>query len=190
VEKIVQALISWDPWKAGVGKFCTEMVMPICHSGKPNDVFANDCPFTLEGALDSCSHSYRSIGYDHLFMRPTWVLELYGREFPTATNIVFSNGYLDPWSAGGWSLTPKTEGSLVSLIIEDGAHHYDLRASHPNDTKFVREARRIEKLHISRWIKEAQEKPRHQFKHSNIVNGHSPHRHHRGHNHLKISSIY
>lgn len=41
---------------------------------------------------------------------------------------------------------------MVSLIIEDGAHHYDLRGAHPNDTKYVIEARRIEKLHISRWV--------------------------------------
>jgi lysosomal Pro-X carboxypeptidase len=165
---------------------CTEMVMPICHSGPPNDVFNKDCPFTLEGSLDSCSHMYNSIGYDHLFMRPDWVLENYGREFPTATNIVFSNGYLDPWSAGGWSLEPKTEGSLVSLIIEEGAHHYDLRASHPNDTSYVKEARRIEKLHITRWIQQAKENPKQQFKKSNIVNGRSKHRHHSGHHHQRL----
>ncbi|KAI6176863.1 Prolyl carboxy peptidase like protein 5 [Aphelenchoides bicaudatus] len=114
---------------------CTEMVMPICHSGPPNDVFKKDCPYTVEGYLDFCSHNYKDINYDHELMRPDWILENFGREFPTASNIVFSNGYLDPWSAGGWSLVPKTEGSLVSLIIETGAHHYDLRASHPNDTK-------------------------------------------------------
>jgi hypothetical protein len=67
---------------------------------------------------------------------------------------------------------------LVSLIIEDGAHHYDLRASHPNDTANVIEARRIEKLHISRWIEEAKQNPRKQFKKSNIVYGHPKHRHH------------
>lgn len=74
---------------------------------------------------------------------------------------------------------------MVSLIIEEGAHHYDLRASHPNDTKYVIEARRIEKQHITRWIKEAREKPKQQFKKSNIVNGRfsSRHRHHRGHRH-------
>ncbi|KAK5967516.1 hypothetical protein GCK32_022390, partial [Trichostrongylus colubriformis] len=47
----------------------------------------------------------------------------------------FRNGFLDPWSGGGWSLTPKTEGSLVSLILKEGAHHYDLRGAHPNDTE-------------------------------------------------------
>lgn len=26
---------------------CTEMVMPICHSGPPNDIFVKDCPFTV-----------------------------------------------------------------------------------------------------------------------------------------------
>jgi hypothetical protein len=72
------------------------------------------------------------------------------------------------------------------LIIEEGGHHYDLRASHPNDTSYVIEARRIEKLHISRWIEEAKQKPKQQFKKSNIVNGRR-HRHHRGHKHVQIN---
>lgn len=63
---------------------------------------------------------------------------------------------MDPWSGGGWSLTPSTKGSLVSLIIDDGAHHLDLRGANKNDTESVIEARRIEKIHISRWIREAQ----------------------------------
>lgn len=67
----------------------------------------------------------------------------------------FSNGYLDPWSGGGWSLEPKTKGSLVSLIIEDGAHHLDLRKANKNDTKDVIEVRRIEKIYITNWIEQA-----------------------------------
>jgi len=42
-------------------------------------------------------------------------------------------------------LTPTFEGSLYSLIVEDGAHHYDLRGEHPDDTQSVKEVRRLEK---------------------------------------------
>lgn len=66
--------------------------------------------------------------------------------------VLFSNGYLDPWSGGGYSLTPRTDGSLVSIIIEDGAHHYDLRAAHPLDTQAVIDARRLETMYIEKWI--------------------------------------
>uniref|UniRef100_A0A914GW70 Uncharacterized protein n=1 Tax=Globodera rostochiensis TaxID=31243 RepID=A0A914GW70_GLORO len=36
-------------------------------------------------------------------------------------------------------LKPGQHNSLVSLIVEDGAHHYDLRGEHPADTESVRE---------------------------------------------------
>uniref|UniRef100_A0A915CJB7 Uncharacterized protein n=1 Tax=Parascaris univalens TaxID=6257 RepID=A0A915CJB7_PARUN len=82
-----------------------------------------------------------------------------------SSNIIFSNGYLDPWSGGGWSLKPKVVGSLVSIIIEDGAHHYDLRGSHPRDTDAVKEARRLERIYIGKWIHNAMKRFN---EHSNI----------------------
>lgn len=67
---------------------------------------------------------------------------------------------MDPWSGGGWKLEPyqSHDGTLVSLIVEDGAHHLDLRGADSKDTDSVKEVRRIEKLHISRWIREAQKR--------------------------------
>ena len=48
---------------------------------------------------------------------------------------------LDPWSSGAWRQTNTHVGSLYSLIIEDGAHYYDFRGEHPNDTQSVKEVR-------------------------------------------------
>uniref|UniRef100_A0A0N5AXL0 Lysosomal Pro-X carboxypeptidase n=1 Tax=Syphacia muris TaxID=451379 RepID=A0A0N5AXL0_9BILA len=95
------------------------------------------------------------VGYSAGLTRPNWVLTNYGQWYPSASNIIFSNGYLDPWSGGGWSLVPKTTGTLVSIIIEDGAHHYDLRGSDPKDTEAVKDARRLETIYIKKWIKNA-----------------------------------
>lgn len=134
---------------------CTEMVMPLCSIGPPSSIFPKNCPFIEKAALDSCRNVYRSKGYKDAMFRPRWAIINYGKQFSMATNIVFSNGYLDPWSGGGWKLEPATEGTLVSLIVEDGAHHYDLRGSHPNDTAGVKRVRLIEKEHIRRWIEEA-----------------------------------
>ncbi|VDL69870.1 unnamed protein product [Nippostrongylus brasiliensis] len=121
------------PWQS-----CTEMVMPLCGSGWPNDFFWKDCPFTIEGAVNACKTWFGKIGFNRKMLREHWPSQVYGTAFPSASNIVFSNGYLDPWSGGGWSLKPKVEGSLVSVILEQGAHHYDLRGSHPDDTDEVR----------------------------------------------------
>ncbi|KAI1722640.1 serine carboxypeptidase s28 domain-containing protein [Ditylenchus destructor] len=148
--------LGW-PWQT-----CTEMVMPMCSYGPPLDVFAKTCPFKMKSLRSYCNDTFGSanFGYDLELFRPNWAIINYGASFPTATNIVFSNGYLDPWSGGGWNLKPITKGTLVSLIVEDGAHHLDLRAAHPNDTESVKEVRRIEKLHINRWIEEHHERRR------------------------------
>lgn len=45
-------------------------------------------------------------------------------DIDSATNIVFTNGDLDPWRRGGLT---KSVGALEYYLIEGGAHHLDLR---------------------------------------------------------------
>lgn len=65
-------------------------------------------------------------------------------------NYFFSNGLLDPWSSGG--VLKSLSSSIRALLIPDGAHHLDLRASHPNDTPSVIHARKTIKHWITKWI--------------------------------------
>lgn len=67
-----------------------------------------------------------------------------------ASNIVFSNGLMDPWSGGGVLRAPNDK--VVILIIPDTAHHLDLRKSHPKDPPSVIYAREKEKQTIHKWI--------------------------------------
>ena len=67
-----------------------------------------------------------------------------------------SNGALDPWAAGG--VTRNISDSLIAVLIEDGAHHLDLRHKNPLDPPSVVQARNLEKYYISRWIAEAEKK--------------------------------
>lgn len=67
-----------------------------------------------------------------------------------ASNIVFSNGLLDPWSGGG-VLRSETD-KITIIIIPDAAHHLDLRAAHPNDPGSVQSARNIERTEIKKWL--------------------------------------
>ena len=52
-------------------------------------------------------------------------------------------------SSGG---VVKPIGSLVSVIIPEGAHHLDLRASNPLDPKSVIDGREKHKENIRKWI--------------------------------------
>ncbi|CAB9510327.1 Lysosomal Pro-X carboxypeptidase [Seminavis robusta] len=88
------------------------------------------------------------------------------------SNIVFSNGLLDPWMAGGVNVPdisssselPMYDGPMVrpigkdmiALIIEFGGHHTDLMYSNEKDPECVTKAREIEKQYIAKWIAQAQ----------------------------------
>ena len=76
-------------------------------------------------------------------------LEYGGRQLSAASNIVFSNGLLDPWSSGS---ILKSAGGITAVIIPEGAHHLDLRASNPADPVSVIAARKMEKKHIRKSI--------------------------------------
>ncbi len=73
-----------------------------------------------------------------------------GKNITASSNIVFSNGLLDPWSTGG--VTKSLSDSLVAIIIPEGAHHIDLRGQDPNDPPSVVKARELEKQFIQKWL--------------------------------------
>jgi len=70
--------------------------------------------------------------------------------------VIFSNGLLDPWRAGGitYNLTNPVSLNTISLLIEKSAHHFDLREDHPEDPQSVKDARDIEEALIGVWIQE------------------------------------
>ncbi|GFN81536.1 lysosomal pro-x carboxypeptidase-like [Plakobranchus ocellatus] len=83
--------------------------------------------------------------------RRDWVkLQYWGTDLSTASNIIFSNGDLDPWSSGG--VTKYISESIWTIKIPEGAHHLDLRASNKDDTEYVKDARTREINIIKQWL--------------------------------------
>ena len=77
----------------------------------------------------------------------------------TATNLIWSNGLLDPWHGGGYLTAPADAAARGVHLIQmpRGAHHLDLRGPHPQDPPDVTAARALEEEIIRGWIDDAAE---------------------------------
>eukprot|EP00930_Biecheleria_cincta_P037998 TRINITY_DN26106_c0_g1_i1.p1 TRINITY_DN26106_c0_g1~~TRINITY_DN26106_c0_g1_i1.p1 ORF type:complete len:660 (+),score=60.60 TRINITY_DN26106_c0_g1_i1:58-2037(+) len=92
-----------------------------------------------------------------------WLTAYYGgRNVSHHTNIIWSNGLLDPWSGmgvyppGGGPNGPmiqkvSEDGSSFALLLDLGAHHLDLMFSDPRDPPCAIKARAIETQSIRTW---------------------------------------
>ncbi|KAF6212329.1 hypothetical protein GE061_012851 [Apolygus lucorum] len=124
---------------------CTEMVMPMCDKG---DTMFEASEWNIKEISDSCYETFK--------VRPVvdYARNLYGaKELAFTSNIIFSNGYLDPWSSGG-VLHSVSKQTLVTGPMQGAAHHLDLRASNPLDPPSVKRARQMYKKIMNKWVQE------------------------------------
>lgn len=126
---------------------CNEMVMPQGASGV-TDMFLPQ-PWDATAYTQQCQQSYG------LTPQYDFALDYFGgrnpsKDFRHASNIIFSNGDLDPWHAGGvlYNVTPQSNAT-ISIYIENSAHHLDLRTPDAvNDPPSLTSARLIETQYI------------------------------------------
>eukprot|EP00026_Physarum_polycephalum_P008424 Phypoly_transcript_08509.p1 GENE.Phypoly_transcript_08509~~Phypoly_transcript_08509.p1 ORF type:complete len:498 (+),score=83.60 Phypoly_transcript_08509:63-1496(+) len=129
--------VAWD-YQA-----CTEMVFPISANGI-NDMFP-PAPFDLDQLTQYCQKTWG------VTPRPDWIPTYFGgQNISAASNIIFSNGQLDPWMGGG--VTKTINPTLYAILIEQGAHHLDLRAPNPLDPPSVIAARQMEIALLKKWL--------------------------------------
>ena len=140
-----------DTDKAWNYQTCTEVYQPMPTDGvtdfllpyTPNqDAYYNDCreQFGVEP-------------------RPSWEeIQFMGANIGAGSNIFLTNGQLDPWRAAGIQTKPRgAPESIVVRMIENGAHHLDLRASHEDDPPSVVAVRKEQRASIKEWIRQWRE---------------------------------
>jgi lysosomal Pro-X carboxypeptidase len=83
----------------------------------------------LENFKKDCQSKYGTIPQED------YIIDLYGgrelTDFQDYSNIFFSSGKRDPWSAG--SINRSISENIIAYVIDDAAHHLDLRAPNDND---------------------------------------------------------
>ena len=145
--------------------YCNEIPQPFA-SSKWYSMFPS---FTWDepGTTDWCQVTYG------LTPQYNWVFDYFGglnvaKDFMKLSNVIFSNGVLDPWKSGGVLTAPNA--NVVSLLIDEAAHHLDLRAPNAADPAPVTAARQTEMAAIASWINQYQGtnftvsfEPEHQF---------------------------
>lgn len=129
---------------------CTEVVQSLGQYGPPTDMFY-PAPYDFAASVAYCQATFNGTT-----PRANAGLFQYGgaEALRSVTNVVFSQGSLDPWSLLGPTANVTSNPSMTVVVIEGGAHHLDLRAANPADPPAVVEARRIELAAIRRWINE------------------------------------
>ncbi|XP_042898313.1 dipeptidyl peptidase 2 isoform X1 [Parasteatoda tepidariorum] len=140
-----------DPTGCGLGsdskawdyQACTEINLEGNTNGI-NDMFPA-LPFNSTMRDDYCLKAW------NVLPRRNWLDVLYwGEDIASSSNIVFSNGNLDPWAPGG--VLQDISDTLVTVLVDGGAHHLDLRADNPLDPPSVVAARSFETRNIQKWL--------------------------------------
>ncbi|ELR11692.1 prolylcarboxypeptidase isoform 2 preproprotein [Acanthamoeba castellanii str. Neff] len=121
---------------------CTEVYIPIGFSG-----FFPHATYNLTADIEQCRQKFG------ITLRPNWARIQYGGfNITSSSNIIFSNGLLDPWHSSG--VLHSLSDSLISIMIPEAGHHLDLWAPSPEDPIYIQRAREQEAVLIDKWLKE------------------------------------
>ncbi len=124
-------------------QYCTEMFMPMSRDGVRDMFFPQ--PWNETDAVLECERRWG--------VRPKtlWATTAFGgKRLSWASNVVWTNGYLDPWA--GLGVQESLSPSLVAMMLPGGAHHLDFMWSNDLDPEPVIEARKTQMRLLRQWI--------------------------------------
>ncbi|KAG8651723.1 hypothetical protein MANES_06G016300v8 [Manihot esculenta] len=127
---------------------CTEIVMPFGIDN--NNTMFWIAPFNLSNYISNCQEAFG------VTPRPHWITtEFGGRDIKSVlgnfgSNIIFSNGLRDPYSAGG--VVEDISENIVAVNTERGSHCLDLYTPSVNDPDWLVAQRDKETKIIAQWI--------------------------------------
>ena len=129
-------------------KFTPLLILAFGSNGE-TDMFPK-LPWTDEQRDAYCSKLYPIQSRHDWFATNYW-----GSHVWTSSNIIWSNGLLDPWHTAG--VLESSQLDLPAVILDLGAHHLDLRASRDQDPISVTNARATESFLIGQILNSHQE---------------------------------
>jgi len=130
-------------------QICTQIILVYGNDGI-HDMFLPPVPFDQESYVANCQANYGVVpDFDW------WPNFQGGPNLEGLSNVFFSNGQLDPWGRGG--ILANLSSSVLTFMIEGGAHHLDLRSANPADPPAVKECREMEVTAIRKWLSQAKD---------------------------------
>lgn len=127
---------------------CTQIIIEMCDSGPPNDLFFADCTAAdvYTGTVESCLEEFGYLGWQTSMIDENWVKKHYGLSFANATNLVLTSGTYDPWYSGcmkvkDYDMATAYQRGLFVFEIEGSAHHLDLRQPNTCDPANIQNVR-------------------------------------------------
>ncbi|EFP04208.1 CRE-PCP-1 protein [Caenorhabditis remanei] len=129
--------LGW-PWQE-----CSEIIMAMCARGGSNDVFWSECGANIYDVLkQECVSIFGSMGWTPSNWNIDAVKTLYGYDLSGSSNLILTQGHLDPWSGGGYKVDQNNAArGIYVLEIPGSAHHLDLRQPNTCDPNTVTNAR-------------------------------------------------
>ncbi|CAG9864557.1 unnamed protein product [Phyllotreta striolata] len=125
-------------------QMCTELIMPKCSTDA--DMFIT-APWDFDKFAKKCYKKYGTSS-----SRPDWGMLIYGgKNLKYFSNIVFSNGEMDPYSCCG--VSANVTSSVMAFDIIDAPHHVDLRNADMSDNNYIQSARQFHILALRKWLK-------------------------------------